>query len=193
MDNIGVGCTERVDAGLSMYGVDVVKHCNDIGVIVDTSHCGRLTTLDACRHSSKPVNANHTCAKALSNVARAKTDEELKAIAETGGVIGVVTVPFFITRQPPATIQHVLDHIDYIADLVGWRHVALGTDWPLQAPDDVHAAMAATELADLGFRPEDNVDVTRGVVGFRDYRVRMRCGYSRKSAADSRRSNSRRA
>jgi membrane dipeptidase len=65
MDNVGVGCTERVDAGLSMFGVDLVKHCNELGMIVDVSHCGHLTTMDACRHSKKPVNANHTAARTV--------------------------------------------------------------------------------------------------------------------------------
>ena len=50
--------------GLSMFGVEVVKHLNDIGMQVDVSHCGHLTTMDACRHSKKPVNANHTSARA---------------------------------------------------------------------------------------------------------------------------------
>ena len=97
MDNVGVGCTERVDAGLSTFGVEVVKHCNDIGMIVDVSHCGHLTTLDACRHSKKPVNANHTSSRSLSSHARGKSNEALRAIAETGGVIGVVALPIFLT------------------------------------------------------------------------------------------------
>ena len=148
MDFVGVGCTERVDAGLSMFGVDVVKHCNNIGMIVDVSHCGHLTTMDACRHSSKPVNANHTAAQGLYPAARGKSDEALRAIADTGGVIGVVAAPFFLTAARPATIAHMLDHIDYIANLVGWQHVAIGTDWPLQAPDDILKATLAPEAAE---------------------------------------------
>jgi membrane dipeptidase len=112
MDNIGVGCTERVDAGLSMYDVDVVTHCNSIGIIVDVRHCGHLTTLDACRHSRKSVNANHTSARSLSFHARAKSIDALRAIADTGGVIGVVAVPAFLTRNRNPTIEHMLDHID---------------------------------------------------------------------------------
>ena len=58
-------CTERTNAGLSHYGPTVVEKLNDIGLIVDTSHCGRQTTLDACRFSRAPVTANHTSAEAL--------------------------------------------------------------------------------------------------------------------------------
>jgi membrane dipeptidase len=170
MDNVGVGCTERVDAGLSMFGVDLVRHCNQIGMIVDVSHCGPLTTLDACRHSSKPVNANHTAARGVYAHARGKSDEALLAIADTGGVIGVVAAPPFLTREPSPTIEHMLDHIDYIASRVGWQHVALGTDWPLQAPDEVLKATLGAEAKTIGFRQEDRLDLTQRLVGFDDCR-----------------------
>lgn len=170
MDHVGVGCTERVDAGLSMFGVDVVAHCNRIGMMVDVSHCGEATTLDACRFSNKPVNANHTSARGICAHARAKTDDALRAIAGTGGVVGVLAVPFFLTRSNRPTIEHMLDHIDYISELVGWRHVAIGSDWPLQAPDDVLRNTLEPELAALGFRDEDRIDVTQRLVGFDDCR-----------------------
>jgi membrane dipeptidase len=174
MDNIGVGCTERVDAGLSMYGLEVVDHCNAIGMMVDVSHCGPQTTLDDCRHSKRPVNANHSSASGRHPHPRAKSDEALRAIADTGGIIGVYAVPTFLTADPEPTIEHMLDHIDYIADLVGWRHVGIGTDWPLQAPDDV---VLSTFGADpqLAFRPAEgdrpaDIDLTKKLDGFDDGR-----------------------
>jgi membrane dipeptidase len=170
MDNIGVGCTERVDAGLSKYGVEVVRHCNEIGMMVDVSHCGHLTTIDACRHSRKPVNANHTSARSLSFHARGKTDEDLRAIADTGGVVGVVALPIFLSRQPAASIEDMLDHIEYIADLIGWHHVAIGTDSPQPAPDDVLVRVLAPELKQIGFHDEDELDVTKRLIGFDDCR-----------------------
>lgn len=169
MDHIGTGCTERVDAGLSMFGVEVVNHCNDLGMIVDISHCGYLTTMDACRHSRKPVTANHTAARSVFQHVRGKSNEALHAIADTGGVIGVVALPAFLTNAAVPTVEHMLDHIDYIAGLVGWQHVAIGTDWPLQAPDDVVSTLGA-ELKLLGFREQDRVDVTQRLVGFDDCR-----------------------
>jgi membrane dipeptidase len=170
MDNIGVGCTERVDAGLSMFGIDVVRHCNELGMIVDVSHCGHLTTMDACRHSKKPVNANHTAARSVMGHARSKSNEALRAIAGTGGVIGVVAVPFFLSSTRAPTIEHMLDHIDYIANLVGWQHVAIGTDWPIQAPDELLKVTLAPQATSLGFRDEDQVDVINRLVGFDDCR-----------------------
>jgi membrane dipeptidase len=170
MDNVGVGCTERVDAGLSMFGIDVVRRCNDLGIIVDVSHCGTMTSLDACRHSRRPVNANHTAATTLHSHARNKNDETLRAIAGTGGVIGIVAVPAFLTDHDQPSIEHMLDHIDHVSQLVGWRHVAIGTDWPIQAPDDVLRATLGSETAGIGFRPEDRLDLTKQLIGFNDCR-----------------------
>jgi membrane dipeptidase len=170
MTNIGVGCTERVDAGLSRFGVEVVEHCNAIGVIVDTSHCGPATTLDACRASKRPVTANHTAAKGVFDHARGKSDECLRAIADTGGLIGIVTVPAFLTDQAAPTIEVMLDHIGYVADLVGWEHVAIGTDWPLQAPLELLQPLLAPSNKDLAFRPEDRLDPAVNMRGFEDCR-----------------------
>jgi len=171
MDHVGIGCTERVDAGLSMYGLDVVKHCNEIGIMLDVSHSSHLTTMDACKHSKKPVNANHTAARSLFDHARCKTNEALRAIAGTGGIIGIVAVPPFLTGAKIPTIEHMLDHIDYIANLVGWQHLAIGTDWPWPVPDDVLAATFGPDYdKNVGFRVQDKVDRTKRLVGFQDCR-----------------------
>jgi len=170
MDHVGVGCTERVDAGLSMFGLEVVKHCNATGIVVDVSHCGHLTTLDACRHSTKPVTANHTAARGIHTHARGKNDEALRAIADTGGVIGVVAAPPFLTSDPAPTVEHMLDHIDYIVELVGWRYVAIGTDWPQQAPLDVLKVTLEAGAKSIGFREEDHLDLTLRLDGFQDAR-----------------------
>lgn len=171
MDHVGVGCTERVDAGLSMFGVEVIEHLNKIGMMVDVSHCGNLTTMDACRHSKKPVNANHTAACGVYEHARGKSDEALRAIAGTGGVIGVLAVPHFLSEEASPTIEHMLDHIDYISVLVGWEHVAIGTDWPWPIPNEVLAATIGAEYnKSVGFRPQDRIDRTKRLMGFEDCR-----------------------
>ena len=168
MDLAGVGCIERVDAGLSYLGVDYVKACEDLEIVVDVSHCGKATTLDACRIAKKPVTANHTCAEAVYASNRAKSDEEIKAVAGTGGLIGIVAVPFFISGQNRPTIEVLLDHIDHVRDLVGWQHVGIGSDWPFQAPAQLAeiAFMGAAE--EIGFRTEDNLDTSNEVKGFED-------------------------
>ncbi len=170
MNSIGVGCSERIDAGLSRYGIDVVRHCNKLGIIVDVSCCSQLTTLDACRHSRMPVTASHSAARALHHHARSKGDEELRAIAATGGVVGIVAAPFILSDEAHPTIERMLDHIDYIASLVGWKHVAIGTDWPIQAPADVLTRALMPDAGSLGFREEDRLDLTSTLIGFQDCR-----------------------
>ncbi len=170
MDLAGVGCIERVDAGLSYLGVDIVKACEALEIVVDVSHCGKATTLDACRIAKKPVTSNHTCAEAIYASNRAKSDEEIKAIAATGGLIGIVAVPFFISEQNRPTIEVMLDHIDHVCDLVGWQHVGIGSDWPFQAPAEVANIGFMGISEEMGFRKEDNLDTSNEVRGFEDSR-----------------------
>ncbi|RKP49999.1 hypothetical protein D7Z26_19475 [Cohnella endophytica] len=129
---IASGCAELANGGVSNFGAKFIRRMNELGIVVDTSHCGKQTTLDACRLSSQPVIASHTGVEALYGHMRCKSDEELKAIAATGGVIGVFAMPWFIHEDPnDTTIDHVLDHIDYVVRLVGAEHVGIGTDWPM--------------------------------------------------------------
>ncbi len=163
------GCTDRVDCGVTDFGVKVVQRMNQLGMIVDTGHCGRQTTLDACALSSAPVVASHTAAAGVHEHDRAKSDEELRAIAATGGYIGVYCVGMFLTPEPDATIEHFLDHVDYIAQLVGAQHVGIGSDWPMQAPEWGVQRLAEYAL-EIGFRPEHGVTAPKNLIGFDDYR-----------------------
>ncbi|MEW6356400.1 MAG: membrane dipeptidase [Planctomycetota bacterium] len=123
---IGTGCTERNDGGLSEFGRDVIRRMNELGILVDVPHSSRQTALDAARVSERPIAATHTCCRALYDHPRGRTDEEIKAIAEKGGVIGILTIPTFIGEK--GTLVSMLDQIDHVARLVGVAHVAIGTD-----------------------------------------------------------------
>lgn len=129
---IGSGCAEQANGGLSNFGVRFVERLNQLGIIVDTGHCGKQTTLEACRFSQAPVIASHTGVEAIYPHMRCKSDEEIQAIAETGGVIGIFAMPWFVHEDPNhTTIEHVLDHIEYVIRLVGIDHAGIGTDWPM--------------------------------------------------------------
>jgi membrane dipeptidase len=167
---VGGGCTERTDTGISNFGAKLIARCDELGIIVDTGHSGRQTTLDACELSTNPVVASHTSAGSVYLVDRAKSDEEIVAIAESGGVVGVVAVPFFLAPGSGVTIESMLDHIDYISQLVGWEHVGIGTDWPLQADKATLAAALQAMCFEMGFRPEHNIDSETNLIGFDDYR-----------------------
>jgi len=169
MNYVGTGCTERTDAGLSRFGLKVIRRMNELRMMIDVSHTGHQSTMDACKASRFPVSATHTGAKALSPHDRCKSDEELKAIAGCGGVIGVVTVPNFLSAQPEATIEDFLNHVDYIANLVGVEHVGIGTDWPNSAPPWI-LGMLHEWHEELGFREEHRVDWLATLKGFQDHR-----------------------
>ena len=170
-DFVGSGCTERVDHGLTYYGIEVVKKCNELGMIVDLSHTGALTTYDTCKISKSPVIANHTGSEIVYNHQRNKSDKELRAIADTGGIIGVYAVPFFLTDHPKANINHMLNHIDYIVNLVGWEHVGIGTDWVNTGTKDYIESIFGIEAqASIGFRPEHNINTRQNLIGFDDAR-----------------------
>lgn len=190
MNFVGAGCTERTDAGLSSYGAKFIERMNELGIIVDTGHCGRQTTLDACEVSRSPVVASHTSAERISGRARSKSDEELEAIAGSGGVIGIVACPEFLSAEPGATIEDFLDHIDYVVNLVGCGHVGIGTDWPLQMDEWSSRKLVEEVAPETGFRPEDEIS-DEMLIGFDDYREFINItrglvsrGYSDKEIAD---------
>jgi membrane dipeptidase len=172
VDHVGGGCTDRVDVGLTNFGVQVVQRYNELGVIVDVSHSGRQTALDACEVSGRPVICSHTTAAAVHQHPRAKTDEELRAIAATGGIIGVAAVPAFLPDAGNADLDQVLDHLDHMVNVVGVEHVGFGTDWPLAGPEAWNARVLNPALQGWGFRKEHGVldDSELRIRGLETYR-----------------------
>jgi membrane dipeptidase len=172
-NHLGTGCTDRSDGGLTRAGVAFVRRMNELGMIVDSAHCGKRTTIDICETSEAPVVASHTSAESVFFCDRAKSDEEIIAIAETGGVIGVVALPDFLGSGPDVSIETMLDHIVYILRLVGWPHVGVGTDWPMQYPKWwIRRLFAPHTWERDGWRPEHftDADVARTLLGFDDSR-----------------------
>jgi membrane dipeptidase len=126
------GCYERTDAGLSRYGLRVVQEMNRVGMLVDVSHTGLRSSLDAIEASSRPVIMSHSNVRALADHPRNITDEQIKAIAATQGVIGIAGISAMTsnTDAPDAVSPQVLfRHVDYIAQLVGVAHVGFGLDF----------------------------------------------------------------
>jgi len=132
---VGAGCCERGDAGLSNFGRELIEECNDRGILVDLSHCADRTTEEAIAHSSDPVAFTHVGVRELCPApGRNKTDEQIRRVADAGGVVGVSFFPPLVRRDHathevlPATVTDVLDAVDYLVDLVGVDHVGFGSD-----------------------------------------------------------------
>jgi membrane dipeptidase len=132
---VGDGCLERTNAGLSDFGLEVVDRMNQVGVMIDLSHCGRQTTLDGIEFSKKPVAMTHTmCDAVRGGHPRAKTDEQIRACAEKGGVVGMIALGYFIGPDPggDSTIETHADHIEHAVSIAGIEHVGISTDFPPQ-------------------------------------------------------------
>ncbi|MGH9841516.1 MAG: dipeptidase, partial [Blastocatellia bacterium] len=174
------GCMDRFDGGVTSFGAELIARMDELGIIIDMSHSGRQATLDACQLSRKPVVVSHAPAAGVYDIPRARRDDAIRAVASTGGVIGVVAVPGLLTSGKEPTIEVMLDHIGYIARLVGWRHVAIGSDWPLQIDRqtlrEVYPAMAREYLPRDKSRPAgsdkryDQGASLGSLAGFDDYR-----------------------
>lgn len=139
-NRIGTGCMDRRDGGLSDFGVDVVKRMNEVGMAVDLGHCGDQTTLDGIEASAKPPLITHTNARALNpGYPRNKTDEIFKKMAAKGGVAGMTAVRSFVRDSEPTNLEHLLDHYDYVAKLVGVEHVGIGSDTDIRGGYDAQS------------------------------------------------------
>lgn len=129
--HVGDGIEEPSDAGLSRYGKSVVRRLNDLGVVVDCSHTGVRTAMDAIEHSNAPVILSHANARAVRDIPRNVPDSLYKAIAASGGVIGIVGFPNFVSTRPKPALDEFISHIEHVAALVGINHVGLGIDYYL--------------------------------------------------------------
>ena len=129
-NTLGSGLAEPVDGGLTAFGHRAVTRMNQLGLAIDVSHSSDRTALDVCAHSAKPVFITHAGARAVWDIPRMKPDEVLRAVAETGGVIGMSAAPHTTLSAPHRrhSIESVMDHFSYCADLVGIEHVAFGPD-----------------------------------------------------------------
>lgn len=160
---IGNGSTERRDEGLSDFGLAIVARMNKVGMVVDVSHSGDRTTLDAMEVSKQPVLFTHTNCRALSGHVRSKTDEAIKKCAAQGGVMGVTGVRMFVKGDEPTTVEHYLDHFDHIRKLTGSaQFLGIGSDIDLHGydalPENERKALHANYTAAYKFRDKDDIE-----------------------------------
>jgi membrane dipeptidase len=129
---LGDGCLEPGNAGLSRLGAQVMERMNGLGVLVDLSHCGHRTTLDGIATSKRPVAITHTGCASIADLPRNKTDEELRRLAEKGGVVGIYCMPFLRAKGQPMAAD-LIRHVEHAVDVCGEDHVGIGTDGGISA------------------------------------------------------------
>lgn len=177
---VGDGCHERTDGGLSLFGIELVQEMDRVGMILDCSHTGYRTSMEAMEVSANPVIFSHSNPRALWEHDRNIRDDQAKACAASGGLVGVVGVGIFMGEDDASTPM-LLRQIDYYADLIGAGHIGLGLDYVY----DVEAEqryMAGVKSPPHGnydkmtnfFQPEQLPELTEGLLakGYSEGEVR---------------------
>lgn len=127
---LGDGCMEPDNQGLTNFGTQVVRELNRLGIVLDLSHAGYKTSMDAMKIAQRPPVFSHSNAYALTPSPRCITDDQIRAAVEMGGVIGISAYSPMAYKNPDAqpTVDDLLNHIDYITEKFGIDHVGIGTD-----------------------------------------------------------------
>jgi membrane dipeptidase len=131
---VGGGCHEQNDGGLTRFGHDLVKEMNRVGMWVDVAHTGYRTSMDAILASTSPVICSHGNVSALHRHPRCYTDDQIKAIAASGGVFGLTGLSIFMGGDNNAGVERFVEQIDYVVQLVGPSYIGFGLDYVYDMP-----------------------------------------------------------
>ncbi len=139
---LGDGSMAPANRGLTPLGRAVIARLNEKRVMVDLSHSGEHTCLEAARTSRQPISINHTGCRAVTDLPRNKTDEELRLVASRGGFVGIYFMPFLAIDRM-ATPDDVIAHLEHALNVCGEDHVGIGTDGSVVAIDDMEGYKTA--------------------------------------------------
>ncbi len=128
-NRVGDGCEERTDAGLSRFGIALIERLDQLRIVLDCSHTGYRTTMEAMERATRPVVFSHSNPRTVQDSPRNIGDDQIRAAAATGGLVGMNGFPAFVAARPRPTVDDLIDHIDYTVQLVGDAHVGLGIDY----------------------------------------------------------------
>lgn len=146
----GCGCLDSTDTGLTGWGRDLVAEMNRVGVVPDGSHCSIRTGLDLCAVSTAPVVYSHSCMRGVWEHPRNLTDDQARACADTGGVVGITGVGIFLGPNTP-TLEAMTRHLEYAIDLVGIAHVGVNSDYSFDYVDFLAEIERTPELFDASY------------------------------------------
>ena len=172
---VGDGCKERTDEGLSRFGVQLVEEMNRVGMVVDCTHTGHKTSMEVMEVSKAPVVFSHSNPNALKEHPRNIADDQIKACAKTGGVMGVNGVGIFLGDNDGST-ETQIRHVDYLVQLVGPDHVGFALDWVIYSASSTPSAWNPPAPGDVPWpdikhvEPEQMPAFTEGLLnmGYKD-------------------------
>jgi membrane dipeptidase len=154
---LGDGCTERTNAGLSDFGVEVVHQMNALGIVVDLSHCGEQTSKDGIDLSKRPPAFTHTVCKGVYNHVRGKSDALLKAMSNKGGMTGIMTLGYMVGPTERTSLDDYFRQIDHAVKVCGLDHVGLASDYALRGIMATHTRESWYVPRLTSFKPIYNV------------------------------------
>lgn len=146
----GGGCLDAVDPGLTRWGRDLVAELNRRGMVPDGSHVGARTTFDMCAVSTRPVVFSHSNMRAIWDHPRNITDDQARAVADTGGVVGVTGVGIFLGPNTP-TLDAMVRHLEHAVGVVGIEHVGVSTDFSFDWQTFRDVLATSPELYDASY------------------------------------------
>ena len=162
----GASCHE--DKGLTSLGIKALDRMEELGMLVDVSHANERTFWDVCEHTTKPFIASHSNAYALCAHARNLKDDQIKALAARGGVIGMNAWPEFIDGAAPSA-ERLADHVDHIRDLVGIDHIACGFDFCDYLTSDTLDSFTSSDVVTEGLESAANIPSLFALLRARGY------------------------
>ena len=125
---LATGCYEDTDSGVTRMGKEVIKEMNNLGIVVDMSHSAEKSTLDAIRISRKPIAITHANPSFWFDAKRNKSNDVLKALAESGGVVGLSLYPHHLKDKSNCTLESFCEMAAKTAELIGVKHIGIGSD-----------------------------------------------------------------
>jgi len=170
---LATGCYEKTDSGVTRMGKEVIKEMNRIGVVIDMSHSAEKSTLDAIELSSKPIAITHANPIFWFAAKRNKSNEVLKELAKSGGMLGLSLYPHHLKDTSNCTLESFCEMAAQTAELMGIKHIGIGSDLCLKQPNNVVEWMRNgtwTKTKDYGEGSSDNPHFPKQPKWFEDAR-----------------------
>lgn len=163
---LGGGAMEKIPSGLTKIGFEAVERLNALGIIPDLSHASDLTALDVLKTSKKPVIISHGGARALVNNARDAPDDVIRGAANSGGVMGIFMMSFWLTSDPVPTVESLIKQIKHVIKVGGIDAVGISNDFPLAGEENLTKANNNNSEAVKAYYPWWDSVAKSGVLGF---------------------------
>jgi membrane dipeptidase len=154
---VGAGCRERTGAGLTVFGMELIEYLNEVGMLIDTSHANMQTMRETIDVSSRPTTVSHTGCMSVHEHVRNTTDENLRALADSGGVVGICQIrPFLTDVNSEDNVRFYFNHIDHAVKVAGIEHVCIGSDRDHRVIENTEEELAVLlEEEGAQFNPRD--------------------------------------